>query len=425
MSAGGDERASAGAGRFAIIAALSLAHELPSTILGQVVPTVFTARLGLPVSQLWVFSIPLVVTALKWLWAPLVDAYGSDRFGRRRSWIVPSAFVVTIFYAIVALIQPSLATLPVLITLFVLVKIAFSTYEIATDAYVVEAVDAQQRGLGSSAVWLGKEFGQILGLAGTFIIVDRYGWTAAFMAVGIAFSLTVLAVLLKRERPQSDEALAARAAGRRAQVWHYLREPVNRRVLLLTFFFAFAVQMVPATIGPFLASRGLSLSEVGIAIGLAASLGAGLSLAAASAVVHRIGPKRTSIILIPIGLLALPLFLWLAASENPPLGLVVGTVFLGSVCTAPVRMAFYAARMGWTSPSQIGTDFTTQQSVWFIGYAVSIGVSGLLASTVGWFGFFVINALLTCTAIVIFVMSFNDIDRKIAALNEPNSAAVG
>ncbi|MEM9284618.1 MAG: MFS transporter [Pseudomonadota bacterium] len=408
----------AGAVRLFMICVLSMAHELPGALLTIVTPTVFTKSLGLPVSHLGVFSIPVAVTALKWLWAPLVDAYGSDRFGRRRSWIVPASLTVSLLYLVIASIEPSLDTLPWIITLFVLVKVAFSTHEIAADAYVIEAVGPKQRGIGSSAVWFGKEVGQVMGLAGTLIMVDRFGWAVGFAAVALLFSVFNAVVFLKGEVPPSEESRRARLEGRRASILNYVRHPINRRVLLLTFVFSFVVQMIPAVIGPFLGSKGLSLSEVGLTIGVAASFGAGLSLAIASVVVHRIGPKRTSLFLIPIGLCALPLFIWIAASDEPSVRLVAAAIFVGSLCTAPIRMAFYAARMGWTSKAQVGTDFTTQQSLWFLGFAASIAVSGWLAATIGWVLFFAVNAVLTVMVVGTFVRLFDEIDDQVSRLQE-------
>ncbi|MEM9988469.1 MAG: MFS transporter, partial [Pseudomonadota bacterium] len=403
----------AGPLRLFIIGTLNIAHELPAALLTILAPTFFVKTLDMPVEYVGVFSIPLFVTALKWLWAPLVDAYGHDAFGRRRSWIVPTSLVVSLLYVIIASIDPSLETLPFIIALFVLVKIAFSTYEIAIDAYVVEALGSNQRGYGAAAVWFGKEVGQIAGLAGTLYLADRFGWSVAFLAAAIGFSFCNAVVMLRREVPQSEAAAMARKEGRRAKISSYVKKQVNRRVLLLTLCFAFAVQMVPAIIGPFLASRGLSLAEVGIAVGLAASVGAGISLATASVVVARLGAKRTTMFLIPICLVALPVFLWLASTEAPSILVVAFAIFIGAICTAPVRMVFYAARLGWTSKTQVGTDFTIQQSVWFLGYGLALIFSGILASKIGWVGFFLVNASLTLSVMLAFIFLHDTIEKEI------------
>ncbi|MEL6978318.1 MAG: MFS transporter [Pseudomonadota bacterium] len=409
------DAAGADRARLGIIGSLSVAHELPATMLGVFVPTLFIKELGVPVSYLGLFGIPLLVTALKWLWAPLVDSRGWIRFGKRRSWILPASFCVSALYLIIAGVTPSFETLPLVIGLFVLVQIAFSTYEIAADAYVVESLTRKQRGLGSSVVWFGKELGQIIGLAGLLYVADVYGWTAAFLTAAALFSLLNMTVLLRAETLGDAENEQPRRIGRRADVRHYFREPVNRRVLLLVLCFAFAIQMPIAVIGPFLGSKGLTLSEVGVAIGVAASIGAGLSLALSSVIVSRLGAKRTALVLIPAGLMALPAFLWLASADAPGLTTVMLVVFWGSICTAPMRMVFYAARLGWTSKTQVGTDFTIQQSVWFVGYGATLAVSGLLAALIGWTWFFVVSAVLTTLMMLSFIHLHDRIEADIAA----------
>ncbi|MGJ3231070.1 MAG: MFS transporter [Oceanicaulis sp.] len=402
--------------KYFVIGSLSAAHDMPLALTGIMAPTIFVREAGMPVEWLGVFGIPLVVQALKWLWAPLVDRTGSERFGRRRSWILPASLAVSLLYAVVAGVEPTLGNLPLIITLFVLIKFAFSTHEIAADAYVVESLRDSGRSVGSAVVWFGKELGQIAGLAGMLIVADQYGWGAAFLSAGLLFSALNLTILLRKEPAPDPAVMAARAAGRKVKVLNYVREPVNRRVLALVFVFALAAQMTPAIIGPFLSSKGLSLSEVGVSIGIAASIGAGLSLAVSSVVLEKLGPRRMVLLLIPVGLLALPAFLWLAFTGEPALALVIAAVFWGSICTAPQRMVFYAARLGWTSRGQTGTDFTIQQATYFLGGGAAIAISGLIAGLVGWTAFFLVNAVLVVTVLVLFAWSYAPIQKSIEAL---------
>lgn len=406
------------------IASISVAHEIPAALLQVLVPIIYTRTLGLPLSGAWVFSIPIAVTALKWTWAPLVDRYGSDRFGRRRSWLLPSAFIVSLLYAFIASIEPTLENIAAMVGLFIIVKVVFSTYEIAGDAYVAEALDEGQRGVGSAAVWIGKEIGQILGLAGTLAIADRVGWSAGFLFVAVLFSLLNLFVLIRPEDPPSEAAQVNRLAGRNASPWTYLAKGVNREVLLIVFFFSLAVQMPPAVIGLFLTSKGLSLTETGLAIGVSATLGAGISLALAGPAIRRLGLKRFAAVMIPIGQLALPGFLWLEAGGNVGITPVAIVIFIGALFSAPIRMCFYAARLGWTSKSQVGTDFTIQQSTWFLGYAASFSFSVWLADLAGFLVFFLTNAVLVTTMMVVFVLRYDTICARIAALREGEADAV-
>lgn len=406
-----DQKNPADRKKFGVIAAFSVAHEVPAALGTIMVPTIFVKEFGMPVEYLGLFALPLLVSAFKWAWAPYVDRFGSDRFGRRLSWIIPSATIVALLYVAMAMIAPSMDTLFAIVALFALIKIFFSTYEIAADAYVVENLHDDEKGSGSGAVWFGKEVGQVMGLAGLLFVADVYGWKAAFLCAAGLFALLNLIALSRKEQP-----VRGRAEDHRATVWGYVKQRVNRRILLLTFAFSFAVQIPSAIIGPFLGSKGLTLSEVGATIGIAASVGAGISLAIASFAIRRIGIKKMAIITAVLGLLALPPFLWLAQSGAPTLVMVLGIIFWGALMTAPIRMTFYAARLQWTGPFQAGTDFTLQQCAWFLGFAATLAVSGFVAGQIGWTGVFIMNGVLVTLVITTFVLLHDRFSEETALL---------
>ncbi|MEM8661219.1 MAG: MFS transporter, partial [Pseudomonadota bacterium] len=289
-------------------------------------------------------------------------------------------------------------------------QVFFATQEVAADAYVIENLEANERGMGASVVWLGKEFGQIIGFAGLLYVADHYGWAAAFTSAAILFGLFNLPVILRREpsKPTASTTSPARS-------FAFFKVPVNLRIVSIVFALAFTLQMPVAIIGPFLSEKGFTLSEIGVILGIAASIGAIISLSIASRVITRLGAKKTAIALLFIAPLAAPGFLWIAAQETASLTAVIALVLWATICTAPIRMVLYAARIGWTSDHQVGTDITVQQSVWFLGYAASGGLSGLLAGAVGWVGFFVTNVLLTAAALIYFIAYHDRIERTVTA----------
>ncbi|MEM9056195.1 MAG: MFS transporter [Pseudomonadota bacterium] len=389
--------------KIGVLMSLMMAHDLPNTLATVLIPTVYTRRLDMPIEYLGLFYIPLVVTALKWLWAPLVDRRGSDRVGWRKSWLIPCSLGVALSYFAIGYVKPSMDVLWLIVTLLVVKQLFFTTYEIAGDAYIVENVREDERGFASSMIWLGREVGQFVGFAGLLVITDRFGWTAGFSSAAVLFLLFNLPIFLRRE-PALDRSQTLRAKATE-HLRGFFSHHHNRVVLTLVFAVSFAVQMPVAVIGPFLGERGLSLSEIGIVIGVSAGLGAILSLAAVAPVISRVGPKRMAIIMLFIAPLATPGFLWIAVAAEgavTPLA-VAGIIFIGALCTAPLRMIVYAARIGWTSEGHVGTEFTLQQSTWFLGYAAAGGVAGVLAAEVGWFWFFVLNAGMQLTAMIGFI----------------------
>ncbi|MEM0953933.1 MAG: MFS transporter [Pseudomonadota bacterium] len=390
---------------------LQIAHDLPGALTATMAPTLFVKQFGMPLEYIGLFFIPFIVTALKWTWAPVVDNHSLAGLSHRKSWLAPLTVMVSVSFLLIASVEPSLDTLYVIISLLVVKQVFFATQEIAADAYVVENLAPEERGIGASVVWLGKEFGQVIGFAGLLYVADHYGWSAAFTGVAILFALFNLPALLREEPPRPVQDVMPRA-----EPLAFFRHRVNWRIVSIVFAMAFTLQMPVAIIGPFLGAKGFTISEIGVILGIAASLGAIISLSIASVVITRLGPKRTAILLIFVAPLASPGFFWIAIHDSISLSVVVGIVLWATICTAPIRMVLYAARIGWTSDHQVGTDMTIQQSVWFLGYAASGALSGLLAGAVGWVGFFIVNIVLTAAALVYFINSHDRVETDVGEL---------
>src|SRR5690349_17549312 len=84
----------------------------------------------------------------KILWAPLVDRYGSDRFGRRKSWIVPlqAAMVVLCLAAAMTARSMHLATL---LGLILAMNFCAATMDIAVDGMAVDLLRRKELGTGN------------------------------------------------------------------------------------------------------------------------------------------------------------------------------------------------------------------------------------------------------------------------------------
>lgn len=397
--------------KYASIFTLQIAHDLPAALTATMAPTLFVKQLGMELSMIGVFFLPFVITALKWLWAPIVDNYYNPSLGRRKSWLAPLTFLVAASFLAVSFVEPSLDNLFLIVSLFMVKQVFFATQEVAADAYVVENLEDGERGVGASVVWLGKEFGQIIGFAGLVTVADKLGWQTAFSAAAGLFILFNLPVILRAEQPTSVAAQT-----QRADLRHFFARSVNWWVMSVVFAVSFAVQMPVAVIGPFLGDKGFTLSQIAVILGVSASIGAIISLSLASQVIKRLGAKRTAVLMLFIAPLASPGFFWLAAQDEASLRAVIIIILLATIFTAPLRMVLYAARIGWTSKNQAGTDITAQQSVWFLGYAAAGGCAGVIASSLGWTGFFAINVLLTFLAMIYFISQHDRIQQRVEAL---------
>lgn len=137
---------------------------------------------------------------LKIFWAPWVDRTGSDRFGRRRSWIVPLQLLLAGGLAALAF---TLVPWQLALGVFV-VNLIVATQDIAVDGYAVERLSARERGVGNAIQSAGYKVGMLVGGAvvpSIFFGADAAaGWRPALLAL-TALTLPALAAgLWMKER---------------------------------------------------------------------------------------------------------------------------------------------------------------------------------------------------------------------------------
>ena len=92
------------------LAVLHMAQYFPAAFASVALPFLFRKE-GLPLEMFWLLALPGYTRFLKWLMALVVDNYGSDRLGRRKSWIIPCTAIGALSYALLALFPPSLVSL--------------------------------------------------------------------------------------------------------------------------------------------------------------------------------------------------------------------------------------------------------------------------------------------------------------------------
>jgi PAT family beta-lactamase induction signal transducer AmpG len=153
--------------------------------------------------------------AFKWLAGPFVDAFSSDRFGRRRLWILLTqlGMVATLIVAIPVNFTAQLG----LFTVIILVHNAFAaTQDVAIDALAVNVLPEHERGVANGFMFAGASVGQAIGGAGVLFLaaVLPFGMTYWFVIAAILL-VTVFVVLPLREAagpPRPDAGRSALAA---------------------------------------------------------------------------------------------------------------------------------------------------------------------------------------------------------------------
>lgn len=422
-------------GKLTLIGLMYMAQTFPSGFVSSFIPSIFRQQ-GLDLSHFWVFSLPLIPYWLRWAIAPAVDTYWLRSLGRRRSWMIPCTIVAVAAYASLALVQPTLGMLNVILAILLVKSIFTATQEVAIDAYVVDNVRADERPKAAALNTAFEAGGQMIALVALGIIVEKFGWRIAAVTAALLMFLFLLPTFLRREPPVPDDiasALKARRPGL-AGAFAPLARFLTRRdtwllipVLLMGGLYTGALFPM---LGPFLVDQGFGLSQVGLIVGVTLALAtvAGATLAASLA--GRVGSRR---LLGALALLAIPAAApaaWMAttgATFSP--AWTIAILMLPTLVTATFYVLFVSLRLSFASTLQSGTDYATGAAVSRIGQTAAGALGGPLAAWIGWNGYFWTLGGLGAAAALVLLLAHNPLQTMVRSRNERElatpSASVG
>ena len=393
------------------LAVLHMAQYFPQVFAGVALPFLFRKE-GLPLEMFWLLALPGYTRFLKWLMALVVDNYGSDRIGRRKSWIIPCTIIGALSYALLALFPPSLVSLHIIVAILIFKSFVMAAQDIAVDAYAAETMTDEERPLGTSLI---NYLGALAGLLGTgaVIVVEYFGWATAMLAASAMLIIAALPAVIRKEPPPPALAQKKKDLGQNPSFLNVLKQRDSLYIMPFLFMFGFGPAFFGSMVGAFWADQGLSIEEYGILS--ATATGAGGLLAASSVpwLVSRIGLAKTALISMVFIPLQAIMYMYFSEMGIPAWSLLLPTyVFIAWV----VSFYGYAAsisRFRWVSKGQAGTDYAVQSSIWNLGVSSGASVSGFAAAFLGWTNFFPLAAIVLLIGGIYYVVMFEHIERTV------------
>lgn len=387
---------------------------LPYTIVNMMA-VVFYKNLGASNEFIGALSWLSFAWTLKFLWAPLIDLYGT-----RRGWIVVSQLVLSIMCALLA----GSAFLPESVSLSVwalaLISLASATQDVAIDGYYMDVLNKEKQavyvGVRNAIYKIAMLFGQ-----GPMVMLAGYlaqqngnnhslGWSAAFGSCSLLFLLfgAVHLFILPRVSAdlieKTDEKLSLGQGVQRfgKVVKSFLDQEKIAIICLYIFIFRFGDALMLKMTMPFLldprekGGLGLTTQDVGFIYGTVGPVFLLMGGLLGGYLVAKFSLKKT---LLPTALIqsgALPLY-WALAWFKPTehfwilivnsfeqfsygLGVAAYTVFLLSVVKPEYKAAHYAIAtaimaLGLIVPGYISGYMTTwlgYPNFFFVSFIASI-----------------------------------------------------
>ncbi|VDP53205.1 unnamed protein product [Soboliphyme baturini] len=117
------------------------------------------------------FSFAYWPFSLKLLWAPLVDAWYSKRFGRRRTWLIPTQYLIGLFLLLLSHYVTGILgddndpkpNVFILTAFFFMLNFLASTQDIAVDGWALTMLSKRNVGHASTCNSIGQTAGYFLG----------------------------------------------------------------------------------------------------------------------------------------------------------------------------------------------------------------------------------------------------------------------
>lgn len=210
--------------KLGLLATLYLSQGLPFGFFVQALPVLLKEQ-GLSLPKIGLTSLLALPWALKFLWAPIVDASP-----RRRRVIIALQLGSAMLMCGVAGLDPE-GSLTWLLVAVLLTNLLAATQDIATDGLAVQLLSFEERGAGNSVQVAEYRVGMILGGGALLIVFGHFGWAWTFGSLGVLLVLASVPIMVYRDE-QLQQARAARASHERdsggiemRMLWDFVRRP--------------------------------------------------------------------------------------------------------------------------------------------------------------------------------------------------------
>ncbi|MFG3708770.1 MFS transporter [Micromonospora sp. NPDC047670] len=322
-----------------------------------------------------------LVWPVKFLWAPILDRYGSRRRGHYRSWLlVLQAGLVLALLSLLPFGRPAEQLGPV-VAICVAYVFLSATQDIAVDAVAVRLLSERSRGAGNGIQVAASYAGNLLGGGACVIVYDRFGWVPAILLLVALTAVGLLVVWRFREPARVDRVRTGQAYRALLSVFG---QPGCRwwtfAVVPLVYTGAGAAY---ALVTPALVDAGWSLGRIGVVTGVVTSAPAIVAGLLAGAGIGRFG--RAGVLVAGGAALAVSTVLLLPLMNGrAPLGGTVAALCCFMAAYTVANVVLYTVNMDYSRPGTGGTDFTVLSSFGLVCSFVAASLALAAADLVGY-----------------------------------------
>lgn len=329
----------------------------------------------------WIYGLGMV-WSVNVFWAPVVDRYGSRRYGHYRGWIIAMQTLLIAILIGTSRFDPT-ADISILMVLFGLVALFSATQDIAVDAMAVTLLKPEERGMGNGVQAAGNLIGGMIGGGVVLITYQWLGWNASLLTLALITAVPLIGILRHRER-RVHAIRHGEKAGFAALIRFFKRPRIWRWIMVLMVFRA-SNMVNYGLLNPILVDLGWSLDRIGIALNIVGPFFGIAGSVAGGWIVSRRGRKSAMLFSMVLVTLATA-GLFIPASGIDHAMVVHGIIGLIMAAYGCGFAVMYTIIMDKSDPVTAGTDFTLQMSISGFSAFTAVGLAMRLAASVGYAG---------------------------------------
>lgn len=334
---------------------------------------------------------------LKFLWAPLIDRYGSNRFGRRKSWIVPLMLMLSLTCAATAWFPPAGIVTGIFALVFFLNFLA-ATQDIPVDGMAVDLLNEKDLGPANVAQVVGYKFGGLVGGSVLIQLTPRFGWAGWLYSLSaLLFLCTLIVIFVVREPPPEPRASTVRSSLVEVlrTMWSSLQQPGALWLVLFVATYKFGESLVDPMMKPFLIDAGYKPTQIALWVstyGMVASL---TGSALGGLLAYRLPLLTALTITATLRALSVAGEYYLTVLGKPsPLAVILITA-AEHLCGGTVTTVMFAFMMSRVDKAIGATHYTLLACVEVLGKFPPALLSGFIADRVGYQRLFLVGAVLS------------------------------
>ena len=244
-----------------LFGALYFSEGAPIGFIWWALPTVMAAK-GATVDRITAFVSLLVFPwALKFLWAPLIDAMRGPRWGHR-AWILSAQFVMGITLLPMMFLDIT-NDMTIVFALLLVHAFAATVQDVAIDAWAIAVTPKVEHGRINAAMATGKYVGRWLFGAGLLIVWNHLSREVVFATLAASIWVTSLLVIFSEDIKEQGASLRVRFG----QFGRSLRAAATHRNTWLGVMIALisgaGFEALGAMLGPMMVEAGHTTEAIG------------------------------------------------------------------------------------------------------------------------------------------------------------------